>query len=137
MVVVLVDSAQCMIMTDPLVPRQQMPQIDEKDIPKLLVFLGKMGVGFDAGETLPVAFSAHQSIDMQRAKSMPDSVLEKPVLCTRVFELIDGNHRWGRHESDGTFVPYIRLHCSFVEALNFLAAFPFAYELTPQTPERN
>lgn len=119
------------------IPRTQMPQVDEKDIARLLVFLGRAGIGISAGEALPSAFEYHQDIDWARAKKMPEAVADKPVLVTKKFELIDGNHRFAYHALNETFVPYIMFDMSFAEALNHLNVFPFAYELTAQTPERN
>lgn len=122
---------------DPKVPRSQMPQIDEKDVAKLIVFMTEAGYPvIDAGRRLQ-PFVYHQDVDWKKAKAMPDTVLAKPVLVTRDDELIDGNHRSARHEIDGTRTPFIRFNVSFVEALDILAVAPFAYELTPATPERN
>lgn len=119
------------------VPRSQMPQVDEKDIARLLVFLGRTGVGISAGESLPSVFEYHQDIDWDKARNMKDSVADKPVLVTKKFEIIDGNHRWAYHALHETFVPYIKLDMSFVEALDLFNVFPFAYELQSLTPERN
>lgn len=124
-------------MTNPYVSRSQMPQIDEKDIAKLMVFAAKMGYGISAGETLPTIFSSHQKVDATRVSNMPDTILDKPIICTKAFEIIDGNHRRQAHAIRETLTPYIMIDCSFVEALDMLAVFPFAYELTELTPERN
>lgn len=124
-------------MTEPVVDRSALPQIDEKDIGKLLVFFGKAGYSFSAGETLPGIFTAHQKVDLFKADQMPEEVLGKPIVCTKQWEIIDGNHRRWAHEIRGTLTPYIRLNCTFVEALNLLNVFPFAYELNGLTPEGN
>lgn len=121
------------------VPREQMPQVDEKDIGKLLVFMGRAGVGVRAGEALATAFTFHQKIDPVKAAGIAavPSLLAKPVLCTNKFEIIDGDHRTEAHRLNATMTPYIMFDCSFAEALNLLNVFPFAYELTSLTPERN
>lgn len=121
----------------PNVPRDIMPQVDEKDIPRLIVFASKMGYGVMAGETRPSTFTRYQPVDWNKAKNMKEEVLAKPVLCTKAFEVIDGNHRNAGHEVRNTLNPYIQFDCTFVQALDMLAVFPFAYELTEITPERN
>jgi hypothetical protein len=125
-------------MSDPLVPRTQMPQIDEKDMAKAIVFFAKAGFGVKgAGDATPYVFFRHQEVNWGKVDAMPESLLDKPILVTRLNEVIDGNHRLAKHERTGTLCPYIQLDCTFVEALNVLAVFPFAYELKPTTPERN
>lgn len=124
-------------MYDPKVPRSQMPQIDERDIAKLIVFMTEAGYPVIGAGRSAAPFTYHQDVDWDKAKAMPDAVLGKPVLVTRANELIDGNHRSARHELDGTRTPFIKFDASFVEALDILATAPFAYELTPATPERN
>lgn len=119
------------------IPRDIMPQVDEKDIPRLIVFAAKMGFGVSAGETSPTTFTRYQPVDWDKVKAMPVAVADKPVLCTKKFEVIDGNHRNAAHEIRETLNPYIMFDCSMVEALDMLAVFPFAYELTELTPERN
>jgi hypothetical protein len=124
-------------MSEPNVPRSEMPQIDEKDIARLIVYVAKAGYGLGAGEISPHTFIPHQAIDWAKVKAMPDKLLVKPVICTKKFEIIDGNHRVAKHLMADTPVPYIMFDMSFVEALDLLAVFPFAYEIEPTTPERN
>lgn len=124
-------------MAEPSVPRYEMPQVDEKDIARLLVYMGKQGNGISAGEISPEFFIPHQVINWAKVKAMADTVLNKPVLCTKDFEIIDGNHRVAKHLIADTPVPYIMFDITFVEALDLLTAFPYAYELTTTTPERN
>lgn len=122
---------------DPLVPRSEMPQVDEKDLGKLIVFMAKGGYGITAGVAPPSSFHSHQSVDSRRAAAMPEEVRQKPIIVTKANEIIDGNYRNEAHRIADTAVPFIRFNCSFVEALDMLAVFPFAYELTALTPERN
>lgn len=119
------------------ISRTIMPQVDEKDIARLIVFASKMGFGVEAGETLPSLFTSYQPVNMAKAKAMADAVLDKPILCTKSFEIIDGNHRVAAHEIRETQTPYLKFNCSMTEALDMMAVFPFAYELNEQTPERN
>lgn len=114
-----------------------MPQVDERDIPRLIVFASKMGYGVKAGETAPSIFTRYQPVNWDKVKAMAETVLEKPILCTKKFEVIDGNHRNAKHEMLEVQQSYIMFDCSMVEALNMLAVFPLAYELSDQTPERN
>lgn len=120
------------------VARAQMPQIDEKDIGKLIVFATKAGYPvISAGDASAWLFSRHQDVDWEKVAKMPETLLNKPILVTRLNEVIDGNHRLAKHEQEETLVPFIRFDCTFSEMLNLLAVFPFAYELNPNTPERN
>lgn len=120
------------------VPRDQMPQVDEKDMAKAIVFFSKAGFGvLSAGDAIPNQFITHQRINWKKAKAMAELVLDKPILVTRLNEVIDGNHRVAAHKLKGSAVPFIQIDCSFVDALDVLNVFPFAYELKPLTPERN
>jgi hypothetical protein len=120
------------------VSRSQMPQIDEKDIGKLIVFATKAGFPvLTAGDADAWLFSRHQDVDWEKVEKMPGDLLDKPILVTRLNEVIDGNHRLAKHEQEETQVPFIRFDCSFSDMLNLLAVFPFAYELNAKTPERN
>jgi hypothetical protein len=116
-----------------------MPQIDEKDIAKLIVFMAKAGYGVTAGETLPSLFERRQDVDMSKARAIAaiPSLLAKPILCTKKWEIIDGDHRHAAHQVSNTLVPFIQFDVSFTEALGLMAVFPFAYELDEYTPERN
>lgn len=119
-----------------LVPRSAMPQVDEKDLGKLIVFMTEGGFPvIGAGKSR--GFVHHQDVDWGKAKAMSAAVLDKPILVTRDDEIIDGNHRNARHTLDGTRTPFIKFDVSFAEALSILAVFPFAYELRSTTPERN
>ena len=119
------------------VPRSLMPQVDEKDIAKLIVFMSEAGYPVIGAGKSSTPFTYHQDVDWTKVHAMPSTVLDKPVLVTREDEVIDGNHRSARHTVDGTRTPFIKFNASFVEALDILAAAPFAYELTPVTAERN
>lgn len=124
-------------MSDPIVPRSLMPQIDEKDIGRLLVFFGNAGIEMSAGEILPVLLTGHQNADELKADKMPIEVLGKPVIVAGNWEIIDGHHRVMAHRQRETLTPYIKFKCSISHALNLLAVFPFAYELDELKPERN
>lgn len=113
---------------DGSIPRSKMPQIDEKDLLELLVFLGERNVGFSAGVIDPLECHAHQSINVEKAKGIPGWVLAKPSLISIDGWIIDGDHRWYRHCIDKTKMPYIRIGAPFAEALNHIFNFPKTYE---------
>lgn len=122
--------------SEPLVPRSEMPQIDEKDIARLIVFMAKAGHPLIcAGEKAPEVLTFHQEAAITRP--VPPGVASKPILITRLNEIIDGNHRALFHLRNETLVPYLQFDCTFAEALSVLAVFPFAYELDGLTEERN
>ena len=112
------------------VPREQMPQIREEDIPRLLVYLGNLGIKFSAGE-LPIhKVVHHQDINWEIAKAIASDAfkLRKPVLVVEDDALIDGNHRAAAHKVAGKeFIGYIRLSVSFEHAIPLLNSFPLAY----------
>jgi len=114
-----------------------MPQIDEKDIPRLLVWLGQQGVSISAGYCSAEVLTLHQDVDIEKAQAMVDAVLHKPILKARDNAVLDGNHRAFRHILDRTKCPFIQIETDFAHALSLLAAFPYTYELSSATPERN
>lgn len=112
------------------VPRDQMPQIKEEDIPRLLVFLGNLGVKFEAGTMLVNAIVHHQDINWEVAKAIANDAfkLSKPVLTVESDALIDGNHRTAAHKLAGRdFIGYIKLLIPFEHAIPLLNAFPDTY----------
>lgn len=123
------------------VPRDQMPQVDEKDIPRLLVYLGVLGVKLSAGHIPVSRLVPHQDVDWVKARALANvakDVLTKPVLITSDECIIDGNHRVAAHTVAGIeFIGYIQIGVTFEEAIPLLNSFPYAYNIQPTTPERN
>jgi hypothetical protein len=113
---------------DGAIPRSKMPQVDDGDIPSLLVFLGALDIGFSAGYIDPNTISAHQAIDVEKALAIPDKWLKTPCLISKDGVVIDGDHRWYRHCVDKTLMPYLRIEEDFNTALEFIFKFPATYE---------
>lgn len=113
---------------DGSIPRSKMPQVDEKDILELLVFLGVEGVPISAGTKDPATCRAHQLINVERAMSIPPEVLTKPSLLSADGYIIDGDHRWYRHCVDKTMMPFIEIGLPFTDALSAIFKFPKTYE---------
>jgi hypothetical protein len=112
----------------PMIPREKMPQIDEKFYADLLVFLGSRGISFTAGFIEPDKVFSHQIVDVNRAVVMSKECLAKPVLLSKDRCILDGNHRWYKHKTDGSSVPFIGIETDFFDALNHLFAYPNCYE---------
>lgn len=113
---------------DGSIPRSKMPQVDERDLLSLLVYLGDKGLEISAGSTEPMAFKAHQLINIERAMAIPPEVLTKPAIVSKDYWIIDGDHRWYRHCVDKTKLPYIMIEASFEEAIKMIFSFPKTYE---------
>lgn len=112
------------------VPRDQMPQIREDDIPRLLVYLGRLGVKLEAGEILVSTLQHHQEINWEVVKAIANDAfkLRKPVLICSDDSIIDGNHRVAAHKMAGRdFIGYIRMSIDFEHAIPLLNSFPNAY----------
>jgi hypothetical protein len=114
---------------DASIPRAKMPQVDEKDIPELLVFLGNRGLSIKAGFIDPHEVKAHQAVNIAIVKAMEAHTLAKPVLLSSDKAIIDGDHRWYRHILDNAMMPFIQIGCMFEDALMHIKAFPKTYEL--------
>lgn len=114
----------------PLVPRSQMPQIDEIYYPDMLVWLGDRGVQFSAGHMEPMNCRVRQEIDFNKALNMSAKALVKPVLLSNDFNptVLDGDHRWYRHLHDNSEMPYIMIHLDFLAAKKLLEEYPKCYE---------
>lgn len=121
------------------VPRDQMPQIDEKDIPRLLVFLGALGVKILAGEEPVLNVKQHQDINWEKARALADRPkdMRKPILVCEDMSVIDGNHRVAAHLlADEPTIGYIQLALSFEHAIPLLNAFPDSYTTAEVKQER-
>jgi hypothetical protein len=112
------------------VPRDQMPQIHETDLPRLLVYLGRLGVKLEAGEILVSKLQHYQDINWEVVKAIASDAfkLRKPVLICADDAIIDGNHRAAAHKIAGRdFIGFIRLGIDFEHAIPLLNSFPTAY----------
>lgn len=115
-----------------LIPRSQMPQIDEEFIPQLIVFLGVNGVIVEgSGYCHPDHLTPHQSVgeyNLSRFASNPE-LWRKPCLIASDTGILDGNHRHHGHRLMGSRVPFIRFSMPFYQGVALLNAFPFAYNV--------
>jgi hypothetical protein len=119
------------------IPRREMPQVDEKDLPELVVASWQSGHHPSFEVVNPLDLHAHQRVNRTRALGMPENVKRKPVLVSLDNYVLDGNHRWYAHRMEETPMNVIRIGLSFEDALPWLFKQPFTYKLTPETPERN
>jgi hypothetical protein len=110
------------------ISRANMPQIDDADIPTLIVYLANLGVSVSAGMIDPNKVSAAQGINPTRAAQMPVKWLKTPSLISREPMVIDGNHRWYRHLVDKTMMPFIQFNEDFDTVLKHIFSFPQTYE---------
>lgn len=120
------------------IPRAEMPQIDEADLPHLVA------TAFDAGHApafqavAPASLHAHQRVNHALALSMSDEVKLKPALVSADGYVLDGNHRWWAHVHAGDqLMNVIRIGLPFDDALAWLFEQPYSYRITPTTPQRN
>lgn len=120
------------------VPRPDMPQVDEANLPELVARAFNAGISPAFEVVDPSTLRAHQRIDHAKAKAMPPGVYLKPVLISADGYVLDGNHRWWSHvyRHEGV-MNAIRLGLPFEQAIAWLFELPFTYKLTPTTPERN
>jgi hypothetical protein len=120
------------------VPRPDMPQVDEANLPELVARAFNAGISPTFDVTDPRRLRAHQRVDHARAAGMPLAVKLKPILVSSDGYVLDGNHRWWAHvhEDDG-YISVIRLGLPFEQAIAWLFELPFTYKLTAITPERN
>lgn len=119
------------------IPRKEMPQVDEANLPELVAKAWEYGhqPAFDVVDAHTL--HAHQRVNHERALSMTEMVKLKPILVSRDGFVLDGNHRAFAHKHDNTPANVIRLGMDFDAALDWLFTLPFTYKLTTTTPERN
>lgn len=109
------------------VPRERMPQVDAADLPALFAFVERRGVAVSRCTASPRLFHARQRIDMERVVDMDDALLAKPVLTSRDYYILDGNHRWMAHVLSRTKMSVMKIDLAFDDALDLLFAFPKTY----------
>lgn len=119
------------------VPRAEMPQVDEMYYPRLITEATTKGPGVVFDTVHPATLRAHQKVNHERAKAMPENGRIKPLIVSADGFVVDGNHRWwaavhGGHE----WVNVIRLGMNFDPALVWLLRKPYVYTINHTTPER-
>lgn len=108
-----------------LVPRVEMPQIDESDYPALVAFLRANQCPVSRILIEPQSCRFHQSVadfDPSRIGGMP---LSKPILLARDRFILDGNHRVKASLYLGRpLIHAIELAKDFESSIALLFAFP-------------
>lgn len=112
----------------PLIDRSKMPQINLNTLADLLVFLGEQKMKFCAGWIDPTYVRLHQEVDIAKAMAIPENVLTAPILVSRGYFVLDGDHRAYRHYVNKTRVPFIMIEAPFVKAIRAVLSFPQTYE---------
>ena len=116
--------------------RHDMPQVDEKDLPRLVAdSVSTCGCEFAVAD--PHTLHAHQRVQHDKAVHMPRDVVAKPIVVSADGYILDGHHRWYAHKLSGDPLLTIRLALQFEEALDWLLKLPYTYKLTNTTPIRN
>lgn len=120
------------------VPRSAMPQVDEKDQPRMVAAAMGAGIGI-AFEVRHVGdVRAHQRVNKHIASSMSEMVKRKPVIVSSDGYILDGNHRWWANVHDGNdWLVAITVDRTFDEARDWLLSQPYVYEINPYTAIRN
>jgi len=114
----------------PLINRSKMPQVNDKQYTDLFVFLGEQGMTFSAGFIEPTLLKLHQEVDIQKAMSIPEHILTKPLLITQSNFVLDGDHRAYRHFINKTKASFIRIEAEFYAAYTAVMKFPGTFEVT-------
>lgn len=119
------------------VPRKEMPQVDEEDLPELMKFLQGLPVPVDLKKFDPDQLKPHQKVDIDKVKAMTAkaAILAKPCLVSQDLYILDGNHRWWAHRELHTVVPAFVIGAPFEQAIGILFRFPktYSYETWPDT----
>lgn len=112
-----------------MVPREEMPQVDEADIPALIHFAATRGVQADYVLCGPGELHVHQAVDelLVARMGLHSSLLLKPCLLSEEPYILDGNHRADAHRIVGTPVPAFRFRLPFAAAVQMMFHFPRTY----------
>lgn len=113
------------------VPRSEMPQVRESDYPELFKLAERKGIKISFATVSPDMLKKHQRIDEANLKheikteGEAEEVLHEitPVLASKDFFILDGNHRVDDHRIKGTNVPTVFIGLDFEEAIAFLFSF--------------
>jgi ParB-like nuclease domain len=110
------------MLNERLIDRKVMPQIQAKNIQDCLNYLKKNGIQnkketVSAGKIIPM-----QRLNQQKVEGLKASQanLDKPVLVTKDYELVDGHHRWAANRDLGNDVNIIKLSASFDDVYDAL-----------------
>ena len=108
------------------IPRKEMPQIEPKDVPHLIVDSWRLPHKPTIETVSPKTLHPHQRIDRQRARTMPVSIRVSPVIISLDNYILDGNHRWYANKYHRvSAMAVIRIGLEFNSALDYLLSLPF------------
>lgn len=104
-----------------------MPQVDEKDLLPLVVFLAEHSVSVSAKTMAVDELVFHQPVYAERIPPPRSADMHKPLLVAADGYILDGNHRAAGHKRDGTSPVVFKLSLAFHEAIAMLFKFPATY----------
>lgn len=107
------------------IPRIEMPQID--DSRACLNWLTEQGTAWrECHDVAPTTYRNHQhvAIDWQRARAIPDTVLDTPIMVSSDGYIVDGNHRWAIAKERGHKLTAYEVEATFGQCLTLLNAYP-------------
>lgn len=113
------------MLSERLIDRKQMPQISAKNVADCLVYLKNNGISnkkevVPAGKIIPM--QRINQMKVETLKGSPEN-LNKPVLVTKDYELVDGHHRWAANRDLGNNQNVIKLNASFDEVFDALSKY--------------
>jgi hypothetical protein len=80
------------------IPREKMPQIHSKDVPRFMDYLRDAGIRFQQRDVTVTSLKPSQrEINIDKVRGMmkaPSKVLHKPVIVSKDKHIMDGHHRW-------------------------------------------
>lgn len=110
------------------IPRDYMPQIDEKDYAALYGYLKSRGVQFSFGMRPLTELKAHQRISPVIADKVDVRDFNRSIMVSEDDFILDGNHRWLAHVRRGwSTIACLNIVLPFEQAITTLCHFPKAY----------
>lgn len=110
------------------IPRDQMPQVDQKDLPAMFQWLASQGVTVNEEIMPPDRIRGHQKVNRSLVHKIPEEALEKPIVISEDNIVVDGNHRWAtaHFRKRGSIATYV-IGAKFDEALELVRKCPQSY----------
>jgi hypothetical protein len=109
------------------IARREMPQIDEADETALVEWLAWKKVEVTEVVLNPNQLHFHQRVNMNRVRSMPQWVYDKPAWVSEDGYVLDGNHRAHAHKLHGDPMNCLRIDLPFEQAVEVLFSFAGTY----------
>lgn len=109
------------------IPRHDMPQVDQADLPSLFAFLSGKGIMISEHYYPPSWLVMMQCPEEVRRCRNPDYA-KKPILISMGLEILDGNHRCQSYLEDGAKLAWcLKIGLEFDAARRAILEFPKAY----------